>query len=76
MPFHLKRLVPVQTAKVKQDLRGAEACYRAAIEADPEDKDAARRLAKVPENALCFSQCFRGSVVGLSRPCYCTQMVL
>eukprot|EP00752_Nemacystus_decipiens_P016559 g14801.t1 len=33
--------------KVKQDLPGAEKCYTAAIEADPEDKDAARRLAKV-----------------------------
>lgn len=33
--------------QVKEDLPGAEKCYRAAIEADPEDKDASRRLAKV-----------------------------
>ena len=33
--------------KVKNDLLGAEKCYRAAIEADPKDKDARRRLAKV-----------------------------
>lgn len=33
--------------KVKDDLPGAEKCYRAAIEVDPQDKDAERRLAKV-----------------------------
>lgn len=33
--------------QVKEDLPGADKCYRAALEADPEDKDAARRLAKV-----------------------------
>ena len=42
--------------QVKQDLPGAEKCYSAAIEADPDDKDAARRLAKVifPQLAMLF----------------------
>lgn len=41
--------------QVKEDLPGAGNCYRAAIEADPEDKDAARRLAKVGDKKSVFA---------------------